>query len=41
MSQNDFKTSETMPPQEASPVTHHMSVRGIDMVLSQFLFEAL
>jgi hypothetical protein len=25
MSQNDFKTSETIPPQEASPVKHHIS----------------
>src|SRR6266571_6104816 len=31
MSQNDFKTSETMQPQEASPVKHHMSVLGIDI----------
>ncbi len=30
MSQNDFKTSETMQPPEASPVKPHMSVRGID-----------
>jgi len=29
MSQNDFKTSETMQPQEASPVKHQMSVLGI------------
>ena len=31
MSQNDFKTSETMQPQETSPVTHHISVLGIDI----------
>ncbi len=31
MSQHDFKTSETIPPQEASPVKHHMSVLGIDI----------
>src|SRR2546426_11881964 len=31
MSQNDFKTSETMQPQEASPVKHQMSVLGIDI----------
>jgi len=29
MSQNDFTISETMQPQEASPVKHHMSVLGI------------
>jgi hypothetical protein len=26
MSQNDFKTSETIHPQEASPMKHHISV---------------
>ena len=26
MSQNDFKTSETIQPQEASPMKHHISV---------------
>ena len=31
MSQNDCKTSETIPPQEASPVKHHISVLGIDI----------
>ena len=31
MSQNDFKTSETIQPQEASPVKPHMSVLGIDI----------
>jgi len=31
MSQNDFKTSETIQPQEARPVKHHMSVLGIDI----------
>ena len=31
MSQNDFTTSETMQPQEASPVKHPMSVLGIDL----------
>ncbi len=31
MSQNDFKISETMQPQEASPVKHPMSVLGIDI----------
>jgi len=31
MSQHDFTTSETMQPQETSPVTHPMSVLGIDM----------
>jgi hypothetical protein len=29
MSQNDFKTSETMQPPEARPMKHHLSVRGI------------
>ena len=28
---NDFKTSETIQPQEASPVKHHTSVLGIDI----------
>src|SRR2546430_11410363 len=31
MSQNDFKTSETIQPQEASPMKHHISVLGIDI----------
>ena len=31
MSQNDCKTSETIPPQEASLVKHSMSVLGIDI----------
>jgi uncharacterized protein len=31
MSQNDFKTSETIQPQEASPVKPHISVLGIDI----------
>jgi hypothetical protein len=29
MSQNDFTTSETVQPQEASPVKHHMSVLAL------------
>src|SRR6266536_1515989 len=36
MSQNDFKTSETMQPQEASPVKHPMSVLGIDIAKRVF-----
>ena len=36
MSQNDFKTGETMQPQEASPVKHPMSVRGIDIAKRSF-----
>ena len=36
MSQNDFKTSETIPPQEASPVKHHISVLGIDIAKRVF-----
>jgi transposase len=36
MSQNDFKTSETMQPQEASPMRHHISVRGIDIAKRVF-----
>ena len=36
MSQNDFKTSETMQPQEASPVKHHISVLGIDIAKRLF-----
>src|SRR5713226_2858396 len=36
MSQNDFKTSETIPPQEASPMKHHMSVLGIDIAKRVF-----
>jgi transposase len=36
MSQNDFQTSETMQPQEASPVKPHMSVRGIDLAKRLF-----
>jgi hypothetical protein len=28
MSQNDFKTSETIQPQEASPMKHHISILG-------------
>ena len=39
MSQNDFKTSETIQPQEASPVKHHMSVLGID--IAQRLFHVV
>jgi transposase len=31
LSQNDFKTNETIQPQEASPVKHHLSVLGIDI----------
>jgi hypothetical protein len=31
MSQNDCKTSETIPPQEASPVKHPINVLGIDI----------
>jgi hypothetical protein len=31
MNQNDCQTSETVQPQEASPVQHHMSVLGIDI----------
>jgi hypothetical protein len=29
MSQNDFKTSETIQPQEASPMKHHISVLDV------------
>src|SRR5882672_4463456 len=36
MSQNDVKTSETIPPQEASPVKHHISVLGIDIAKRVF-----
>ncbi len=36
MSQNDFKTSETIQPQEASPVKHPMSVLGIDIAKRLF-----
>src|SRR5713101_5592760 len=36
MSQNDFKTSETIQPQEASPVKHHISVLGIDIAKRLF-----
>jgi hypothetical protein len=36
MSQNDFKTSETMQPQEASPMKHHMSVLGMDIAKRLF-----
>jgi transposase len=36
MSQNDFKTGETIPQQEASPVKHHMSVLGIDIAKRVF-----
>ena len=36
MSQNDFKTSETIQPQEASPVKHHISVLGIDIAKRRF-----
>src|SRR6516225_11244771 len=36
MSQNDFKTSETIQPQEASPVKHHISVLGIDIAKRVF-----
>jgi transposase len=36
MSENDFKTSETMQPQEASPVKHPMSVLGIDIAKRLF-----
>jgi hypothetical protein len=36
MSQNEFKTSETIHPQEASPVKHHMSVLGIDIAKRVF-----
>ena len=36
MSQNDFKTSETIQPQEASPVNHHLSVLGIDLAKRVF-----
>ena len=36
MSQNDFTTSETMQPQEASPVKHHISVLGIDIAKRLF-----
>jgi hypothetical protein len=36
MSQNDFKTSETMQPQEASPMKHPMSVLGIDIAKRLF-----
>src|SRR6266705_5259818 len=36
MSQNDFKTSETIQLQEASPMKHHMSVLGIDIAKRVF-----
>ena len=36
MSQNDFKTGETIQPQEASPMKHHMSVLGIDIAKRVF-----
>ena len=36
MSQNDFKDSATMQPQEASPVKHPMSVLGIDIAKRVF-----
>src|SRR5262249_10849507 len=36
MSQNDFKTSETIQPQEASPVKHPISVLGIDIAKQVF-----
>jgi transposase len=36
MSQNDFKTSETIQPQEASPMKHHISVLGIDIAKRVF-----
>jgi transposase len=36
MSQNDFKTSETIQPQEASPMKHHISVLGIDIAKRGF-----
>jgi len=36
MSENDFKTSETIQPQEASPVKHPMSVLGIDIAKRLF-----
>jgi hypothetical protein len=36
MGQNDFKTSETIQPQEASPVKHQISVRGIDIAKRLF-----
>jgi hypothetical protein len=36
MSQNDFKTSETIQPQEASPVKHPISVPGIDIAKQVF-----
>ena len=36
MSQNDFKTGETMQPQEASPVKHPMSILGIDIAKRVF-----
>jgi len=36
MSQNDFKTSETIQPQETSPVKHQISVLGIDIAKRLF-----
>ena len=36
INQNDFKTSETMQPQEARPVKHPMSVLGIDIAQRSF-----
>jgi transposase len=36
MSQNDFKTSETIQPQEASPMKHQISVLGIDIAKRLF-----
>ncbi len=36
MRQNDFKTSETIQPQEASPVKHHLSGLGIDIAKRVF-----
>jgi transposase len=36
MSQNDFKTSETIQPQEASPMKHEMNVLGIDIAKRVF-----
>jgi transposase len=36
MSQNDFKTSETTQPQEASPMKHPMSVLGIALAKRVF-----
>jgi hypothetical protein len=36
LSQNDFTTSETIQPQEASPMKHHISVLGIDIAKRVF-----